>query len=343
MYPLLRWHKLRNYVIEWADAGWDLEAIRYHFVDEGKYVKQEAWDYLLQDPERRLEMPPGGVSPGQTNSGPSRPQPPDGADLEAVFKWCKRTPRDIDQHLDALREVASKVSRVTAITKRREDAVAWVAAGCESVIAYCTEPDPLHERLGQLRPGVLEVKNLRSVDVPEIEETDLLYIDSQHTMKDLLRELNAHYDKVTRFIVVRGSQTNGERGEDGGLGLLPALRRFMKENRELSVIDQRQQQYGMTILSKLPQDRPKLPDKLKMISNFTQAVAKHVITGAKQVTAEQLEARLDVCMVCPHRNERRCAVCGCFVAQKAKMKEAECPIGKWYDADLESGAIDERL
>lgn len=71
---------------------------------------------------------------------------------------------------------------------------------------------------------------------------------------------------------------------------------------------------GLTILSRDNRDKPKLPGKIEMASNFAQAVAKHVADGAAKVDQAILERRLEICTVCDHRNEDRCSVCGCFLA-----------------------------
>ncbi|MCA9112428.1 MAG: hypothetical protein KDA52_20905, partial [Planctomycetaceae bacterium] len=65
---------------------------------------------------------------------------------------------------------------------------------------------------------------------------------------------------------------------------------------------------------------------------FAKAVAAHVADGAQQADRETLEARLEVCTLCEHRNEDRCTVCGCYLAEKAAWRSSECPLGKWNEA-----------
>lgn len=341
MFPLTRWYKVRNYVLEFNELGWDLEPIREHFVDSD-LMTQKAWEYLVSDPERHIESPPFGVSPGQKQQS-GRPQPPPDAGLADVFEWSKKGgKRDIDQHMDLLLEYASKVERVTSLSKRREDAVAWVAAeNVKSVRLWCSEPDPLHDRLDELRPGVMSAE-VTSNDPDEIAETDLLYIDTEHVMKRLARELDLHAPRVTRFIIVRGTSANGERGSDGGRGLLPAMRQFMQANPEWSVVHHTMKQYGMTVLSRLKEDKPKLPPFIEQAANFAKAVAAHVKEGAQDAEPEEMDRRLAVCSTCPQRNDKRCSVCGCFIAPKAKWQEAVCPLGYW-EKDDDEGLTGDRV
>jgi len=45
---------------------------------------------------------------------------------------------------------------------------------------------------------------------------------------------------------------------------------------------------------------------------------------------EQYKERLTTCETCPHITPlQRCALCGCFVIVKAKVKSQECPAGRW--------------
>ena len=52
---------------------------------------------------------------------------------------------------------------------------------------------------------------------------------------------------------------------------------------------------------------------------------------------EVQEARKGMCMTCEHRREARCDLCGCFIDYKAKLRNSECPVGKW------SGLVPETL
>ena len=42
-------------------------------------------------------------------------------------------------------------------------------------------------------------------------------------------------------------------------------------------------------------------------------------------------ARYKICLECPEliKATKQCRRCGCFMAAKTKLKDAECPIGKW--------------
>ena len=100
----------------------------------------------------------------------------------------------------------------------------------------------------------------------EIEETDLLFIDTKHVGDQLWAELSKHALRVRRWIALHDTQLFGEQGEDGGAGLLPALRRFLRENPKWSVVYHTQANHGLTVTGR---DKPVLPSKIKMAANFT--------------------------------------------------------------------------
>jgi hypothetical protein len=72
------------------------------------------------------------------------------------------------------------------------------------------------------------VFHLADVLQVEIEETDLLFIDTWHVCQQLREELALHAAKVRRYIVLHDTTTFGDRGEtEGHAGLWPAVEEFL--------------------------------------------------------------------------------------------------------------------
>jgi len=57
------------------------------------------------------------------------------------------------------------------------------------------------------------------------------------------------------------------------------------------------------------------------------------------VTKEEQVRRLTTCETCEHKRGARCNLCGCFINYKSKLKNSECPLGKWSTV-LSETAID---
>ena len=54
-----------------------------------------------------------------------------------------------------------------------------------------------------------------------------------------------------------------------------------------------------------------------------------VTDGLQKADGPELQRRLEVCSLCDQRNDDRCSVCGCYLAEKASWRSSECPLGKW--------------
>src|SRR5690606_17982962 len=143
--------------------------------------------------------------------------------------------------------------------------------------SYNTENDAIFERLAELAPGCeSKVTRETSDQLAAIDETDLLFIDTQHTYQRMAMELATFGPRVKRYIVAHDTKLHGEKGEDGGPGLLPALREFMAAHPEWSVIYHTNEQYGLTVLSRDKRDKPKLPSKITMAANLAKAAKDYV-------------------------------------------------------------------
>ncbi len=88
----------------------------------------------------------------------------------------------------------------------------------------------------------------------EIEQTDLLFIDTLHGYTQLKQELNIHAKKSKKYIVFHDTQTFGTVAEplaNEHLGLLPAIIEFMIENPEWKFKIHKTNNNGLTVLEKV--------------------------------------------------------------------------------------------
>jgi glycosyltransferase involved in cell wall biosynthesis len=333
-YPLTRWNKIRNYVLEFSEMGWPLDPIHEHFVASG-LMSEDHWKILSDDPISAASEPgDGSAGCGGCGVGAAHPNFDFVESPEDAFNHVKEIPRDLDQHMPKLKELAEQVDHVTEFSGRRESAVALLAGLPKTLISHNGEPDALLKRLESLPLEGTNFKLMDSLYAKEIEKTDLLFLDTEHTFDRLLTELLQFGSQSTkRFIVMHDTQIHGEKGSDGGRGLLDAVATFLTEFPEWSVIYHTVEQYGLTVLGKLKKDKPKLPSKIKMAANLTKALADHVSTGGGATPKDEYKKRLEACTVCDQRVDNRCAVCGCFLDKKAAMKNQDCPLSRWPKGD----------
>jgi hypothetical protein len=132
--------------------------------------------------------------------------------ITELYKYHCESPSDINEHLPTLRDLASECSTVT------EMGVRWVVSTWG---------------LAEGRP-----KKLTSIDIQDpiiynidIEETELLFIDTWHVYEQLKVELERHGNKATKYLVFHDTVTFADVGEtEGHKGLLPALEEFLEAN-----------------------------------------------------------------------------------------------------------------
>lgn len=321
--------KIRNYILGHKEVGWSLDKVHQHFVVEGGF-SQEGWDYLVNNPE--AEAFPAELKPQFTHN--NLPQPGNSVmSPTALYSWARSTPRDIEKHFDTLREYADKCETVVEITGRRETVIPFLVSKAKTIYTFGAEYDLLVKNFRTNRYSTNKDYKFRLVnktaDVQDIEQTDLLFLDMEHNEKDVWDALTRFGDKVNKYLVFHDTSAFGEKGDNGGPGVMPAIRRWLKEKPEWTVVYSSDIQHGLLVLSRLEEDRKALPSLPTMAWNYAKAVKDHVKNNAKQVETEELERRLTICSTCPQRNKERCSVCGCPLAKKASWESSECPLGKW--------------
>lgn len=75
-----------------------------------------------------------------------------------------------------------------------------------------------------------------------------------------------------------------------------------------------------------------LPPKRVMVGNLISAGVQAARSGAKKVSEQEQQRRLNICITeCEwyRQSDKRCARCGCFTAYKSTLEAWHCPVGKW--------------
>ena len=100
----------------------------------------------------------------------------------------------------------------------------------------------------------------------DIEEYDLLFIDTEHTYQHLIKDLNRHSGKSKKYIAIHDTSGTYEAWEDwpsdherrGALkdspekyGMWRGVVDFLEENKDWTLHKRHQELYGMTILSRV--------------------------------------------------------------------------------------------
>ncbi len=172
-----------------------------------------------------------------------------GLTLDMLFERAVGSVSDINEHCERLRELACECDHVTDFGMRPAvSTVALLAGQPGKVVSYnpwrYPEATVLESVVGR---DAFEFKHGDSLSV-EIDPTDLLFIDTKHTAIHLAQELEKHSARVKRWIVLHDTVIFGERGEDGGPGLLHAVRDFLEKQPAWSIQESHAHQYGLMVL-----------------------------------------------------------------------------------------------
>jgi len=158
---------------------------------------------------------------------------------EAVYEFRCSTPSDINEHLSLLRLLAERCKHVTEFGLRwgNGSTAAFLAAQPETLISWDIDPESVVSRevmdLIVLRGKTSFQPRVGDTLKITTEPTDLLFIDTYHTGRHLLSELERHVDPknapVRKYLAFHDTHLFGLVGEDGKPpGLRTAIRQFQK-------------------------------------------------------------------------------------------------------------------
>jgi hypothetical protein len=130
--------------------------------------------------------------------------------IEQYFNTFKTTPGDINEHMDTLVEYAKLCDHVTEMGAR------W---GCSTFAFLHSKPSKFVSYDINMTENILNAINLSKVEKldfqfikknvleVEIEETDLLFIDTWHKYGQLKEELFLHSDKVKKYLIFHDTES----------------------------------------------------------------------------------------------------------------------------------------
>ncbi len=171
--------------------------------------------------------------------------------LEERYTLATQTVTDIHEHVPVLRALASQVEHVTEFGVRHGVSTTALLAAQPAVLrSYDIEDRAVAASLAPLAGRTdfrFAVGDTKAID---IEETDLLFIDTLHTYDQLKAELARHEAKARRWIVLHDTTTFATTGEDSDTrGLWPAVEEFLAAG-TFAIKERRTNNNGLTILER---------------------------------------------------------------------------------------------
>lgn len=151
--------------------------------------------------------------------------------LEQRYERLVKTDSDINQHLQTLYTYAFKVKHITEVgTRNGVSTTALLRAQPEKLVCYDIVKTQDVDILGKMSGTTkFEFHNENILNV-EIEETDLLFIDSLHNYEQMRAELALHSGKVRHYIIMHDTTICEKTDEVGrGPGIWKAVWEFLQE------------------------------------------------------------------------------------------------------------------
>jgi hypothetical protein len=198
--------------------------------------------------------------------------------LKELYEDACNCASDIYMHLPVLYQYAQDCDHVTEMGARGGNSTkAFLYANPKKFVSYDYQyetPEPhLKNEVDQLISIFEKSKEIgvncqyigADVLTVEIEETDLLFIDTWHCYSQLHKELELHSTKVKKYIAFHDTSLYGIVGEgypsldinhpnrnsmDGSGGILRAIEEFLYENLEWNIEYQSKDNNGLIIITK---------------------------------------------------------------------------------------------
>lgn len=178
--------------------------------------------------------------------------------LELIYKeHCERY-SDIQEHLPTLKKYTEECEHVTEMGVRYVVST-WAFLMGKPKKLVSMDILPL-EHFDIKTEDLITIAQENGVDFEfmvadttrvEIEETDLLFIDTWHVYQQLKVELEKHGNKSKKYIIMHDTTIFGEMGEGGeGLGLWKAIEEFLAINPHWSIHERYTNNNGLTILKR---------------------------------------------------------------------------------------------
>lgn len=137
--------------------------------------------------------------------------------IEEQFQIKKNKPSDINEHFDTLREYAGRCDHITEMGVA-ECVSTWalLAGYPKKYVGYDCYKRPFEYPRHCAREIGMEFEfHIADTSDPtlDIEETDLLFIDTYHIYDHLKKEFELHASKARKYIILHDTTTFGEVGD----------------------------------------------------------------------------------------------------------------------------------
>jgi len=168
---------------------------------------------------------------------------------EFGFNIAKFMKSDINEHISVMHKYANECNHITEFGVRNGVSTwAWLAS--KTKVIRCFDIENIDKNLILHHESAKETKKdftftcVNTIaDKLEIEQTDLLFIDTAHTYEQCSQELKMHGNKVNKYIIFHDTTLC--------LELNKAIEEFLNKNLNWKIKEIYKNNNGLTILEKI--------------------------------------------------------------------------------------------
>jgi acetyltransferase-like isoleucine patch superfamily enzyme len=190
-------------------------------------------------------------------------------DLEEIINRLYTTPSDINEHIPTLIKYASECEHITEMGVREiQSTWAFLGAAPKKLISYdLYNPSKWGGNINTVYDTAAEYGlNFTFIEADvlkiDIENTDLLFLDTWHSYKQVKSELARHASKVNKYIIFHDTTSYAYRDEPltsehsdtlsdiAGKGIWPAIEEFLQSNKKWQLVERFTNNNGLTIIKK---------------------------------------------------------------------------------------------
>lgn len=211
------------------------------------------------------------------------------------YEQLRNTPSDINEHLPTLKKYAEECDIIVEMGVRNIVSTwAFLSAVPKKLISldlynpsvYGGNLDEVYEAANEIETDFSFVEG--DSLTYNMDECDLLFIDTWHDFLQLKKELNRHHNQVKKYIILHDTTTFGFKDEniyenynesrvETNLpkGLYSAVDEFLLQNRNWILWEKKPNNNGLTILKRIDQqDKKPVDNKVVLFSTFCDTEEK---------------------------------------------------------------------
>jgi hypothetical protein len=171
--------------------------------------------------------------------------------IEKYFKISKETKGDIEEHMDILKLYASKCNNITELGTRKIVSTWAFLAGNPKKMTCIDITHPNDYGVGEIYNDLIISCKEENINFNfiladdltiELEETDLLFIDTNHYYNQLNQELQLHGNKAKKYLIFHDTEIKE---------MTTAIFEFIKNNPQWIIIEYLHNNNGLIVLERI--------------------------------------------------------------------------------------------